>query len=248
MKEDLDITGNEFNYFTTFWTIGYTIGMIPSQYIITYVRPSYYLPACEVGWAITTFSFAAVKTSKQVYAMRFLIGLIESPFYIGAMTLLGNWYTPKELAKRAGIFYSASFAANMFSGYLQAGVYKGMNGLHGLAGWRWLFIMCGIITVPGAFYGFFAVPDSPFNTRARYLTEEERELARSRMTRIGRKPFSGATWATFKSMAKRPFVWLFVVNYIFFCLDTYPLAFFAIYLKALKTYSVSKVNVSVSLS
>jgi MFS family permease len=48
----------------------------------------------EVLWAIITFCFAAVTSAKQVYAMRFLIGLFESPFYVGAMTLLGNWYTP----------------------------------------------------------------------------------------------------------------------------------------------------------
>lgn len=242
MKEELELNGNQYNLFTTFWTIGYTIGMIPSQYIITYVRPSYYIPACEICWAIITFSFAAVNNAKQVYAMRFLIGLLESPFYIGAMTLLGNWYKPDELAKRASIFYSASFAANMFSGYLQAGVYKGMNGLHGLGGWRWLFIMCGVITVPGSLYGFFAVPDSPYNTKARYLTEEERELARQRMITLKRKPFAGASLATLKSMAKKPFVWLFVLNYIFFCMDTYPLAFFAIYVKSLKKYSISQVN------
>ena len=121
--------------------------MIPSQYITTYVRPSVWIPAAEVIWAILTFCFAAVNNAKQIYAMRFLIGLAESPFYVGVMTLLGNWYTPSELAKRAGIFYSASFAANMFSGYLQAAVYSGLDGVHGLPGWRWLFIMCGVITV-----------------------------------------------------------------------------------------------------
>lgn len=93
--QDLDIQKDEYNYFTTFWTIGYIVGMIPSQIIITKTRPSYWLPAAEVVWAIITFCFAAVKTVKQVYAMRFLIGLFESPFYVGAMTLLGNWYMPK---------------------------------------------------------------------------------------------------------------------------------------------------------
>lgn len=70
--------------------------MIPSQALLTYIpRPSIWLPALEFSWAIITFCFAAVRNAKQIYAMRFVIGLLESPFYVGVMTLLGNWYTPK---------------------------------------------------------------------------------------------------------------------------------------------------------
>lgn len=69
--------------------------MIPSQIIITHIRPSIWIPSSEIVWAIITFCFAAVTYVKQVFAMRFLIGLAESPFYCGAMTLLGNWYTPE---------------------------------------------------------------------------------------------------------------------------------------------------------
>lgn len=54
-----------------------------------------------------------------------------------------------ELSKRIAIFYSASYAASMFSGYLQAAIYSGMNGTAGLSGWRWLFIFCGIISIVG---------------------------------------------------------------------------------------------------
>lgn len=69
--------------------------MTPSQMIITKIRPSLWIPAAEIIWAIITTCFAAANSAKQIYAMRFLIGLAESPFYVGAMTLLGNWYTPR---------------------------------------------------------------------------------------------------------------------------------------------------------
>lgn len=95
LKEDLNVQGNEYNLFSTLWTCGYIIGQIPSQLIITKIRPSIWIPCAEVLWAIFSFSFAAVKNVQQVYALRFLIGLAESPFYVGAMTMLGNWYTPK---------------------------------------------------------------------------------------------------------------------------------------------------------
>lgn len=57
-----------------------------------------------------------------------------------------------ELAKRACIFFASAFVGSMFSGYLQAAVYEGLDG-HGLRGWRWLFIMDGIITLPMALWG-----------------------------------------------------------------------------------------------
>jgi MFS transporter, ACS family, pantothenate transporter len=60
----------------------------------------------------------------------------------------------------------------MFSGYLQAGLYKGLNGHGGLAGWRWLFISDAIISIPIAVWGFWAIPDLPSNTRAFYLTKD----------------------------------------------------------------------------
>ncbi|CAH0025837.1 unnamed protein product [Clonostachys rhizophaga] len=242
MKEDLELLSDQYNYFQTLWTIGYTVGMIPSQVILTYVRPSLWLPSVEISWAIITFCFAAVKNYKHVYVLRLLLGLAESPFYVGGMTLLGSWYTPKELATRATIFYSASFAAQMFSGYLQAAVYTGLDGVHGLPGWRWLFIICGCINIPGAIWGYFAVPDSPYNTRVFYLSEEERALAKSRVEEVGRKPFEGVTLNTFKSALSRPFVWVFVVNYIFFCTATYGSDFFGIYLKTLNEYTVQQVN------
>ncbi|KAJ0302040.1 hypothetical protein Brms1b_012220 [Colletotrichum noveboracense] len=131
----------------------------------------------------------------------------------------------------------------MFSGYLQAAVYTGLDGVHGIPDWRWLFIMCGIINVPGAVWGFFAVPDSPYDTRVFYLNEEERELAKSRVVEAGRKRFEGVTLKTFKSVLSRPFVWVIVLNYIFFCIDTYGLDFFAIYLKTLNEYTVQEINV-----
>ena len=60
----------------------------------------------------------------------------------------------------------------MFSGYLQAGLFSSMDGKRGLAGWRWLFIMDGIISIPIAVWGFFAIPDLPHNAKAFYLTPE----------------------------------------------------------------------------
>ncbi|KAJ0330597.1 hypothetical protein COL922a_012312 [Colletotrichum nupharicola] len=139
MKEDLSMNGNELNLVDTAWTVGYVVGQIPSQIVLTKVRPSIWVPSCELLWTVLTFCLAAAKTSNHVIVIRFFVGLAESIFYPAAHTILGSWYKPSELGKRACIFHASSAAASMFSGYLQAGVYKGLNGVHGLTGWKWLF-------------------------------------------------------------------------------------------------------------
>lgn len=140
MKEDLAMDGNQINLIDTAWTVGYVVGQIPSQIVLTKVRPSIWVPSCELLWTLLTFCLAAAKTSDHVIAIRFFVGLAESIFYPAAHTILGSWYKPSELGKRACIFHASSAAASMFSGYLQAGVYSGLNGVHGLPGWKWLFV------------------------------------------------------------------------------------------------------------
>jgi ACS family pantothenate transporter-like MFS transporter len=140
MKEDLAMNGNQINLIDTAWTVGYVVGQIPSQIILTKVRPSIWVPSCELVWTMLTFTLAAAKTSNHVIIIRFFIGLAESIFYPAAHTILGAWYKPSELGKRACIFHASSAVAAMFSGYLQAAVYKGLNGVHGFAGWQWLFV------------------------------------------------------------------------------------------------------------
>lgn len=88
--------------------------------------------------------------------------------------MLGGWYGPKELTKRLAILLQVESIASMFSGYLQAGLYTSMDGRHGIAGWRWLFVMDAIISFPIAIWGFFGLPDLPHNTKAFYWSPEVR--------------------------------------------------------------------------
>lgn len=105
-----------------------------------------------------------------------------------------------ELAKRVAIFYSASYAASMFSGYLQAGIYRGLDGRLGLAGWRWLFIFCGIISLPGAFWGYYAVPDNPYNSKARWMKPEEKLAYIARMEVVDRRRPVPLSWAKIRKI------------------------------------------------
>ena len=65
--------------------------LIPSQVIITYVRPSYWLPGLEIGWGFVTALIAFAQNANQVYALRVLLGLFESSAWPGMMTLFSQF-------------------------------------------------------------------------------------------------------------------------------------------------------------
>ncbi|CAK7220288.1 hypothetical protein SCUCBS95973_004108 [Sporothrix curviconia] len=243
MQEDLAMYGNQLNWMTTFWTIGYIVGTLPSQFVQMRVRPSLWLPSLELIWGALVMCMAAAPNVKTIYAIRFLVGICEASAYPGMMTLLGNWYTPQELGKRSVIFQQSSAAAQMFSGFLQAGIYNGMNGTGGLKGWRWLFIFDGIISLPIALCGFWLVPDAPANSRAFYLKDIDKQVAQRRMDRYGRARAAGLSWRTIKQGVASWPLWVMAVPYVAFVLALHIASYMNLWLKALGIYSVAKINV-----
>ncbi|PMD30171.1 MFS general substrate transporter [Hyaloscypha variabilis F] len=244
MKEDLGLYGNQLNYMTTAWTVGYVIGEIPSNILLTRVRPSIWIPACEVTWTILTMCLSRCNTATQIYVLRFFVGLAESAFYPGMQYVIGSWYRRDELAKRSCIFHTSSALGTMFSGYLMAAVYH-LGGKGGLKGWQWLFIVDGIISLPIAITGFFVLPDVPETTKAWYLSEEEKQFAKQRMLYEGRQQRQPYTKAKFKKILSSWHIYLLALLYVCFNNGAAGAApVFAQYLKDNKKpqYTVPQIN------
>ncbi|KAG0651102.1 Pantothenate transporter liz1 [Hyphodiscus hymeniophilus] len=196
MEEDLKMYGNQLVTSTSIWTVGYVLGQIPSNLLLTRVSPRWVIPSLELGWGIATICTSSVKSYQALYALRFLVGLLESGFYPGIHYILGSWYTSQEIGKRAMIFWLAGAIGQLFSGFLQAAAYKNLNGVDGDAGWRWLFIIDGIITLPLAVMGFIFIPNLPQSgKRTWWTTEKEHILSVKRMEAIGRAGKQPWSWA-----------------------------------------------------
>lgn len=181
MKEDLNFQGNQLNQINTCFTIGYVLGQVPSNLSLHYIKPRHFFPSMMLVWASLTMITASVHSPQAIMAIRFFQGIAEATTFVGTHYILGSWYTERELGKRSGIFTASGLAGTMIGGFIQSGIYTSMNGKHGLSGWRWLFLIDGIITLPVALYGFLLFPDTPATTTAFYLSAEERELAISRL-------------------------------------------------------------------
>lgn len=252
MKEDLRLYGNELVEFTTYFSIGYALFIVPSQLVQTRVRPSLWLPFCEVVWGLLTLFTYKAPDAKTVHALRFFLGVFECTSWPGIVALIFNWYRPDELGKRIAIFAVSGAAGNMFLGVVQAALYKNLNGALGLGGWQWLFIVSGAMTVFWGILGLVAIPDSPAITRAIWLTERERELARARMDESGTKTSGLIPFKTLvrklKLLIKSPITYLFLVAYLQFAWSQRCNSYFLLYLKGLENadgtprYSVYTVN------
>jgi MFS family permease len=92
---------------------------------------------------------------------------------------MGMWYTRKEAQKRFTFFFSSTTLAGAFGGLLATGLGQ-MNGLRGYSGWRWIFIIEGVLTCVVSLFWFFVIPDFPEDVK--WLSDEERVYLNAKLT------------------------------------------------------------------
>ncbi len=96
----------------------------------------------------------------------------------GCFYLIGMWYKRSEAQRRYSFFFSSTTLAGAFGGLLASAIGK-MSGLRGYSGWRWIFILEGVLTAVVAIVFFFLIPSFPED--ANWLTTEEREYVKARL-------------------------------------------------------------------
>ncbi|KAG2200202.1 hypothetical protein INT47_009840 [Mucor saturninus] len=216
LSDDLKLVGDEYNWAITMFFIGYIVLQIPANFIITKVRPSIMLPLVVFTWGAIVCFMALFKNVQGLYGLRICLGFAEAAFYPGIVFLLGSWYTKEELGTRTAIFVAGSQISGAFSGLISGAISTGLDGTHGMRGWKWLFIIEGLIAVVIGFVGFFVLPDFPNNTRL--ITGSAREVAVIRLERQGRSSaVSGLNMQTFRNLFTTPFIYLF--TFMFICMQ-----------------------------
>lgn len=95
MEEDLGLVGTQFNTAISVLFVGYILGQIPSNMILSKVRPSLYLSGFVALWGAVSTCTAAADNYIHLVIIRFFLGVTESPYFPGALFLLSAWYTKK---------------------------------------------------------------------------------------------------------------------------------------------------------
>ncbi|RAK86232.1 MFS general substrate transporter [Aspergillus costaricaensis CBS 115574] len=177
MEEDLHLTGNRYTWLLTIFYISYTLFEFLA--LMWKIMPPHRWAAITVmTWGIVATCQAAAQNWGGMMALRFLLGMSEAAFGPGSPYLLSFFYRRQELGLRCGLFLSAAPLANTFAGALAYGI---TSGHAKIANWRLLFLVEGSPSLVAAFLAWFYLPDHPAS--ARFLTEEEKEVARARSLR-----------------------------------------------------------------
>ncbi|KAE8382729.1 major facilitator superfamily domain-containing protein [Aspergillus bertholletiae] len=173
LLDDLNMTGPQYSWCLTVFFFTYCAFELPSNLLLKKMRPSRWLPLLMVAWGIVMTLMGVVHNYAGLLSTRIFLGVAEAGLYPGAAYYITLWYPRHRAQYRQALFFSAASIAGAFSGLLAYGIAK-MDGVAGYAGWRWIFILEGLLTVLVALIAPFGIHDFP--ETAKFLTEEERKI------------------------------------------------------------------------
>ena len=203
LQEDLHMTGPQYNWTLTVFFLTYCVFEVPSNLLLKRLRPSIWLPTIMVAWGTVMTLMGIVTNFKGLLTARLFLGVTEAGLYPGVAYYITMWYVRSEAQLRQAMFFSAASVAGAFSGILAYGIAK-MDGVGGYEGWRWIFILEGILTVLVAILAYFTIYDFP--ETAAFLTPEEKEWV------IHRLRYQGSQESGKLVAEEEGFRWKYVVD------------------------------------
>lgn len=98
-------------------------------------------------WGALVCCMAATRDYHHLVVLRIFVGVFEAGFAPGILLIISSWYKKEEQSKRFAIYISAAVLSGAFGGLLAGAITDGLEGAHGIRGWRWLFIVEGVATI-----------------------------------------------------------------------------------------------------
>lgn len=133
---------------------------------------------CTFLFGLIVLCHGFVQSYSGLLAARFFLGVAEAGVFPGCFYLLSMWYKREEALRRFAIFFNSVTLAGAFGSLLASGI-ENMNGIQGLAGWRWIFILEGLLTMVLGIGTFFVLMGFPED--AKWLSLEERDFMIARL-------------------------------------------------------------------
>ncbi|KAK6453654.1 putative pantothenate transporter [Scheffersomyces xylosifermentans] len=217
MDEYYTMDSNQYNYLTTLFTVGYIIGQIPSNLVLHRISARFYLGTLQILWAILTVLMITCGKDniRGLYAIRFILGFVESGYFPALEYLLGSNFSAAELSKRSAFFAISGGLSGIISGPLQQAIIKRF-GHSSLPPFKWLFVFDAVISFPIGIYTMFSDPNTPSTTDVWYFTEEDKLVGLERRRRDHaelntRTPY---TWTKIKSFFNTWHIYVFPVLFL----------------------------------
>ncbi|MEX1908824.1 MFS transporter [Janibacter sp. Y6] len=202
--------------------ITYAFLEVPSNLILHRVGAKVWISRIAVTWGLLTMSMMFISNPTVFYVLRLLLGAAEAGLYPGIMYLITMWFAQKDRAKVVGLILTASSVAFIVANPI-GGAIMTLDGLGGLHGWQWLFVLEGIPTVLLGVYIFFRLPNSP-QTATWLEPEEAAELTRRAVGDEGHVVETPG--AIIRNAMSKPFLLTIAAIYFMNQIATYGVVFF----------------------
>ncbi|TQV92950.1 hypothetical protein V2A60_003731 [Cordyceps javanica] len=175
MAKALELTGYRYAIANLVFFVTYIVFQPPSTVLIRAAGPRRHLSIITFLWGVVTLGMGFTKNHSQISALRAILGIFEAGFFPSAVYLLSTWYTRYDVGKRYSVFYIVGCLAAAFSGILCYGVMQ-LDGRANLAGWSWIFVVQGLITVTLAVIAYWLLVDFPDSDRPTWKFLNKAEL------------------------------------------------------------------------
>ncbi|KAJ5621000.1 hypothetical protein N7510_004984 [Penicillium lagena] len=224
LTTDLNMSGDQYLNGLTLFFVGYVLFEIPCNIILRRATPRIWLPTLSIIWGVVATLLGVVQNYSGFLSSRFFLGIAESGLFPGVVFYMSMWYKRNEQHYRIALFFSAASLAGAFGGILAWGIGH-MDGVGGYSGWRWIFILEGLLTLVISFISYFWVYNYP--STAEFLSKEERQFIQFRLKNDNDATREEAfTWSAVLDAVKDPKIWLYGLGFHTLSLPQYTLSLF----------------------
>lgn len=151
MNADLGISSIAYGFGASMFFVAYFLFEVPSNLILARVGARLWIARIMITWGIVSTCMAFVQGEKSFYVLRFLLGMSEAGFFPGIMIYLSRWFPATYRARVTGVFLVAIPLSGLIGSPISGLILEGMNGVAGLRGWQWMFL---IEALPALLLGF----------------------------------------------------------------------------------------------
>ena len=197
MNADLGLSTTAYAWGAGIFFLAYFAFEIPSNLILERVGARRWIARIMITWGIISGAMALVTGPTSFMIVRFLLGAAEAGFVPGLVLYITYWFPPGYRARATAIFFFAAPMGNAVAGMLSVPLLA-MNGVWGLTGWQWMFV---VEALPAALLGFYilkALSDRPRD--AKWLTLEERSWLESA---VQTGQHHGGVWEQIRAILNR---------------------------------------------
>ncbi|CAA2142044.1 MFS transporter [Hyphomicrobium sp. ghe19] len=179
MNADLSIQPEAFGFIAGVFFLGYCLFEVPSNLVMSRVGARIWLARIMVTWGLLSASTAFVTDVNVLAVLRFTLGAAEAGFFPGVIYYLTNWVPAAERARVVSIFMMAVPISTVIGSPLSGWILDAWNGVWGVRGWQWLFVLEAVPAIILGVICFFVLVDTP--AKAKWLSEEERDALLARL-------------------------------------------------------------------